>query len=374
MSKSSLDELTQRAIDMARNAPADPFTSLAPKEALTTKIPDLDLFDDTEKSADELKELAEETEALAMNVDGISNSEGATASTSKGYISLATSNGFAQSYNSSNFSLSLSVIAGEGTEMERDYAYSSKRHFADLQNPEEIAKEATERALKRINPRKAETCQVPVVFSTRVSRTLLGHFASAINGASIARGTSFLKDMMNKQVFADGINIVDDPHILRGPSSRPFDGEGLANESLTFIKDGVLQDWILDRTSAKQLNLQSNGRAARGTSSPPSPSSSNIYIAAGTQSPEDMISDIQNGFYVTELIGMGVNGITGDYSRGAAGFWIENGEITYPVNEITIASNLKDMYLNMQAADDLTIKYGTDSPTLLIEQMMIAGS
>ena len=375
MSDATLDELVKRSLDMAKNTPEDPYSGLADKSLLALdNLPELDLCDARDLDEETLKNIAAEAEAHALETEGITNSEGAGASTTKAHIILANSDGFVGDYRSSNFGCSISVIAGEGTSMERDYAWTSKRHFEDMESPYKIAKEAAERTLKKLNPRKADTCEIPVVYDPRVSRTLIGHLAGAVNGAGIARGTSFLLDMMEKEVFPENINIIDNPHILRGPSSRPFDGEGVRNSPLDIISNGMLKNWILDSTSARQLNLTSNGRATRGTSSPPSPSTSNLYMEAGTVSAKDLISDIKDGFYVTELIGNSVNGITGDYSRGASGFWIENGALTYPVNEITIAGNLKDMYMNMTAADDLEIRYGTDAPTLRIEKMMLAGS
>lgn len=375
MSEDAMNELVSRALEMARNTPEDPYSGLADKDLLALdNHPDLDLCDNCELDEETLKNIAAEAEAHALETTGITNSEGANTSTSKGAITLANSDGFVGHYSSSNFGCSVSVIAGEGTGMERDYAWSSRRHFEDLDSPYKIAQEAAERTLKKLNPRKAQSCEIPVIFDPRVSRTLIGHLASAINGSSIARGTSFLLEMMEKQIFADNINIVDNPHILRGPSSRPFDGEGVRNAPLDIISGGILQSWILDSTSARQLDLVSNGRASRGTSSPPSPSTSNLYLEAGEVSVKDLISDIKDGFYVTEMIGSSVNGITGDYSRGASGFWIENGELSYPVNEITVAGNLKDMFMNLTAANDLEIKYGTDAPTVRIDKMMLAGS
>ncbi len=376
ISHSVLDQLVARAVDMANNAPEDPYAGLADPELLALKpedIPDLDLYDDTEKTTDELKQLAQTTEDVAMGVSGITNSEGASASFSRGLIATANSNGFGGSYPSSHFSLSISVIAGADETMERDYAYSAKRHFTDLRDPGSIGQEAAEKALRRLGARKAGTCQAPVIFDPRVSRSLLGHLAGAINGQSIARGTSFLKDMMGQQIFSEGISVIDDPHILRGPSSKPFDGEGCRNGRLDIVEGGLLKCWTLDSASARQLGLSSNGRASRGTAGPPSPASTNFYMAKGDCSPEELMQDIKSGLYVTDLIGMGVNGITGDYSRGAGGFWIEDGKIAFPVNEITIAGNLKTMFMNMRAADDLVIKYGTDAPTVRIDGMMIAG-
>jgi PmbA protein len=375
MSKDTLDELVSRAIEMAKNTPEDPYCGLADKSMLAMdKLPELDLFDNYIIDEETLKNMAAEAEAFALEIKGITNSEGANSSATKGHITIANSDGFTGHYPSSNFGSSISVIAGEGTTMERDYAWTSKRHFEDLESPYKIAKEAAERTIKKLNPRKAKTGEISVVYDPRVSRSLIGHLAGAINGSSITRGTSFLLEMMEKQVFSSDITIIDNPHIIRGPSSKPFDGEGVRNGNMDIIKQGVLKNWVLDSTSARQLKLTSNGRASRGTTSPPSPTTSNLYMEAGKIKPKDLISDIKQGFYVTELIGSSVNGITGDYSRGASGFWIENGLLTYPVNEITIAGNLKTIYMNMTAADDLEIRYGTDAPTVRIDKMMLAGN
>ncbi|MCP5382387.1 MAG: TldD/PmbA family protein [Kordiimonadaceae bacterium] len=375
MSDQTLEELVSRAIDMARNTPEDPYCGLADKKLLALdNIPELDLYDSHELDEETLKNIAAEAEAHALDIQGITNSEGAGASATKGAITLANTDGFVGHYKSSNFGCSISVIAGSGTAMERDYAWTSRRHFEDMESPYKIAREAAERTLKKLNPKKVKSCEIPVVYDPRVSRTLVGHLASAINGASIARKTSFLLELMGNQIFPKNINITDNPHILRGPSSRPFDGEGVRNAPLEIISNGVLKSWILDSSSARQLGLASNGRAGRGTSSPPSPSTSNLFMDAGKISVEDLIGEIKNGFYVTELIGSSVNGITGDYSRGASGFWIENGKLSYPVNEITIAGNLKKMFMNLTAADDLEIKYGTDAPTVRIDKMMLAGN
>jgi PmbA protein len=258
--------------------------------------------------------------------------------------------------------------------MERDYAYSSTRHRADLESPETIGRRAATRAVERLNPRKVSTQTVPIIFDPRVSASLVGHFAGAISGTSIARGVSFLKDHLGKSIFPSEISIIDDPHRGRGLRSKPFDGEGVKNSRQSLIQEGVLQTWILDSASARQLGLDTTGHAARGTGGPPGPSATNLYMEAGKQSPQELMADIKNGFYVTELIGQGVNGVTGDYSRGAAGFWIENGEIAFPVSEITIAGNLKDMYQNLIPANDLEFRYGTNAPTLRVEGMTIAGA
>ncbi len=372
-STKALDELVERAIAMARVVPEDGFAGIADPEQLARSWPDLDICDSEEPSSETLIERARIAEEAALAVQGVTNSEGADAGWSRSTIAIAASNGFAGTYGVSRQSLSASVIVGTGTGMERDYDYDSKVYGADLRDAAEIGREAGERAVRRLNPRRVKSCKVPVVFDPRVSRGLLGHLTGAISGPSIARGTSFLKDKMGQHIFAPSITIVDDPHVKRGLRSRPFDAEGVEVKRRTLIEDGVLTTWLLDLRSARQLGLQTTGHAARGTSGPPGPAPANVYMAAGKRSRADLLAEIKDGFYLTDLMGMGVNGVTGDYSRGAGGFWIENGQIAYPVNEITIAGNLKDMFLNMEAADDLELRFGMDAPTVRIDGMTIAG-
>ena len=358
---------------MAKAVPEDPYCGIADPDQLATEIHDIDSFDPSEPSAETLVDWANRAEEAARAIDGITNSEGAEAGWGQATVSVAATNGFAQTYSGSHYSLSASVLAGEGTAMERDYDYTGAVYAEDLMSPEEIGRSAGEKAVKRLNPQKAETAQVSVIYDPRVSRGIVGHLASAINGSSIARDTSFLKDQMDQQIFGDNINIYDDPHRPRGLRSKPFDGEGVANQKRKIIDGGTLTTWILDLRSSRQLGLETTGHASRGTGSPPSPSATNVYLEPGSQSPTELMSDIKAGLYVNELIGMGINGLTGDYSRGAAGFWIENGELTYPVSEITIAGNLKDMFRNLTPADDLEFRYGVDAPTLRIDGMTLAG-
>ncbi|TCS60629.1 TldD/PmbA family protein [Varunaivibrio sulfuroxidans] len=369
----ALDALVERAVAMARSAPADPFGGIADPAQLATNFPDFDMCDAIEPDSDLLLRWTGEAEDAARAVKGVSNSEGAEAGWGKSAIAVAASNGFARAYERSSFSLSVSVLAGEGTAMERDYDYTTAVHAEDLKSPTEIGRGAGEKAVRRLNPRKVKSGTFPVIFDPRVSRTILGHFSGAINGAAVARGTSFLKDKMDAPVFAKGVQIIDDPHRRRGLRSAAFDDEGVATSRRALIDDGRLTSWLLDLRSARQLGLASTGHASRGVSSPPSPSSHNLYMAAGSQSPAELIGEITSGLYVTELIGFGVNAITGDYSRGAGGFWIENGVIAYPVGEITIAGNLKDMFMQATPADDLEFRYGSDCPTLRIDAMTVAG-
>ncbi|MGH6929519.1 MAG: TldD/PmbA family protein, partial [Dongiaceae bacterium] len=260
-----------------------------------------------------------------------------------------------------------------GTAMERDYEHASAVYGGDLDDAAAVGRRAGEKTVKRLHPRKVATAKVPILFDPRISRSLLGHLGSAINGAAIARGTSFLKDKLGRRIFPANVTIIDDPHRPRGLNSKPFDGEGIANRKRAIVENGVLTTWVLDLRSARQLGLKSTGHAARGTSSPPSPSLTNLHMTAGRMSPKEMIGGIPSGFYVTELMGMGVNGVTGDYSRGAAGFWIEHGELAYPVSEVTIAGNLNDMFLNLTPANDLKFRYGTDAPTIRLDGMTVAG-
>jgi PmbA protein len=374
LSSNALESLPARAVAMARLAPEDKYARLAPRERLARDIPALDLEDTAEPSADRLIELAKTVEGAAMAVKGVSNSEGGGAGYARSAITLATSEGFSGHYAGTSHEIGVAVLAGEGTAMERDYDSASARHGADMDSAEAVGRRAGARAVARLNPRKVKSQAVPVIFDPRVSLGLVGHFANAISGASIARGVSFLKEKMGQAVFAPGINITDDPHRLRGLRSKPFDGEGVANARRRLIENGVLTIWLLDCASAAQLGLETTGHAARGTGGPPMPAPTNLYMEAGTLSPTALMADIREGFYVTELMGMGVNGVTGDYSRGATGFWIEKGEIAYPVSEVTIAGNLKDMFLHLTPADDLVFRHGTNAPTLRVEGMTLAGS
>ena len=321
-SPEALDELCERAVAMARAVPEDPYCGLAKPDQLAKNFPDVDSCDSFEPDADHLSDLANRTEQAAMAVDGVTNSEGGSAGWGMNTVAMAASNGFARAYSNSSHSLSASVLAGVGTDMERDYDYTAAVYASDMDSPETIGKSAGEKAVKRLNPQKVETAAVPLIFDTRVSKSLVGHLSSAVNGSSIARGTSFLKDKMGERIFPEGINIIDDPLRQRGLKSRPFDGEGIATGRMNLIEDGVLKTWVLDLRSARQLGLQTTGHASRGTSSPPSPSASNLYLEPGDVSPEDLMADIKQGFYVNELIGFGINGVTGDYSRGASGVWI----------------------------------------------------
>ncbi len=374
VSAEALGELVERALAMADAVPEDPFCGLPGGEMLARDTQDLDLCDPHEPSPEALVERAAAAEDAARAVAGITNSEGAEAGWGRGVVALVASNGFAGSYASSQHSVSVSVIAGAGTAMERDYDYASARFAADLASPESVGRGAGERATKRLNPRKAPSAQVPVIYEPRVARGLLSHFASAISGPAIARGTSFLKDRLGEPVFAPGVTITDDPGRTRGLRSKPFDGEGVATRRRAIIADGTLTTWLLDQRSARQLGLDPTGHASRGASSPPSPRPTNLFLEAGTRPPAALMADVGSGFYVTELIGMGVNGITGDYSRGAAGFWIEDGEIAYPVSEVTVAGNLKDMFRTLTPADDLVLRYGIDAPTLRVDGMTVAGA
>ncbi|AVA20481.1 TldD/PmbA family protein [Rhizobium sp. LEGMi198b] len=369
-----LQALAERAVAMAKVSPEDPFACLADEADLAKTYPDLELFDPTEVSSVQLREAALAMEEAALAVPGVSNSSGAGASAGMGGMVLATSHGFAGHYMGSRFSRSVSVIAGEGTGMERDYDFDSRLYFAELDAAEDIGRRAGERVVKRINPRQVPTGKdVTVVFDPRVARGFVGHIAGAINGASVARKTSFLRDKMGEQVLKAGLSITDDPLIVRGPASRPFDGEGVSGKRLVMIEDGVLKHWFLSTSAAREIGgLRTNGRGARGGTAV-SPSSTNLALEPGDISPEELIRNVGNGFYVTELIGHGVNMITGEYSRGATGFWIENGELTFPVSEVTIASNLKDMFMRLTPANDIDRDFGVAAPTLAIEGMTLAG-
>jgi PmbA protein len=367
-------ELAARAVAMARAAPEDKFAGLAEPGQLAQQFPDLDLIDRNLPTVQELESVARAAEQAGLAVKGVAKSGGASASAGIGGMVLVTSHGFHGAYLGSRHGVSMMAIAGEGTGMERDYDYSSALHAADLEAPEHIGRRAGERAVARLNPRKVSTRKVPVVFEPRVANSLVSHLASAANGASVARKTSFLRDKMGAKLFADGVAIIDDPLRVRGLRSRPFDGEGVATRRMALVEDGVLRSWLLDCATARELGLATTGHAQRGVSSVPSPGPSNLHLAAGSLSGDDLIADVKDGFYVTDLIGMGVNMVTGDYSRGASGFWIENGRRSYAVSEVTIAGNLTDIFRTLTPANDLEFRYGTNAPTVRLEGLTVAGS
>jgi PmbA protein len=365
--------LAARAVAMARAAPEDKFAGLADANLLAHDFPDLELIDPDLPTVGELEAQARAAEQAALSVKGVSKSGGASASAGIGGMVLVTSHGFRGAYLGSSHGVSMTAIAGEGTGMERDYDYSSVRHAADLENPEKIGLSAAARAVARLNPRKVTTRKVPVVFDPRTAGSLVSHLASAVNGASVARKTSFLRDKMGAKLFADGIRIVDDPLRKRGLRSHPFDGEGVAGKKLALIDDGVLRSWLLDCATARELGLMTTGHAHRGASSVPSPGPSNLHLEPGRLTPDALIADITDGFYITDLIGSGANMVTGDYSRGASGFWIEKGKRTYPVSEVTIAGHLLEIFRTMTPASDLEFRYGTNAPTLRVEGLTVAG-
>jgi len=365
--------LAERAVAMARVVPEDPYAALA-EEARYVDAGPLDLYDGSEPSAEDLIARAAEAEEAALAVPGVTNSEGAEAGFGLAEIVLVTSAGFAGRFQRSSHSISVTALAGSGTGMERDYDYSSAVHLADLEDAAGLGHTAGEKAVRRLNPTRPRTAKLPVVFDPRVASSLLGHLSGAINGASVARGTTFLREKLGQRIFAPGIDIVDDPLRVRGLRSRPFDGEGVPTAQRLLVADGVLTTWLLDSRSARQLGLKTTGSAQRGVGGPPGPGVSNLYLRPGNLTPAELMSDIKEGIYITELIGMGVNGITGDYSRGAAGFMIRNGALAEPVAEITVAGTLPEMFAHLIPANDLRFRRGTDAPTIRVEGMTLAGA
>ena len=368
-SEAALKEVATRAIEMAKITPKDEFGMIADSKTLelfplNTSVT-IDSYDQNEPDINLIRSRASEVEDVALNVNGITNSDGADASWGEGETLLMTSNGFFGHSKRSNHSVSVVVIAEKDGKMERDYDYSSKVYGEDLKKPELIGLKAAENTLARMGAIKPVTGKYPVVFGPRVARSISGHISSAIQGSAIARKTSFLKDMMNKQIANSSINMIDDPFLKRGLGSRLFDREGLGCSKRLMIKDGILQGWFLDLASAKQLNMQPTGNA-NGTS--------NFMIMPGDITPENLIKGISDGFYVTDMIGSSVSMVTGDYSRGASGFWIKNGQLSYPISEATIAGNLKEMFLTLKPANDVDLSYSVTSPTLLIDGMTIAGN
>ena len=375
LSDEALTALVERAAAMAREAPEDPYAGLAPEDRLMRDHgPDVEGDDGRDPLPTELKQLALEIEAAARGVEGVTNSEGAGVSAGRSIVALATSHGFCRGYNTSGYSGSASVIAGSGGGMQRDYASHNVRHFEDLDDAVTIGAEAGRRAVARLNPGKLSSGTMPVVFDPRVGSSLVGHLIGAINGAAIARKTSFLLGREGDPVFGEGITIRDDPHRPRGLRSKPFDGEGLATRPRNIVERGRVTGWLLDSASARQLGLEPTGHATRGVGGSPGISATNVDLLPGTMSKAELIGDIKLGVYLTELIGQGVNGVTGDYSRGASGYIIENGEITTPVAEITVAGNLIDMFRELVAASDLEHRRAVNVPTLRVEGMTVAGA
>jgi PmbA protein len=360
---------------MAREAPEDPFAGLAPPELLANRdLPDIQSVDQQSADPQVLRERALKAEHAALAVPGVTNSSGASAGNSAGTMALAISTGFSGAYRTTGHSCSVGVIAGEGSSMQRDHAWHGTRHLEDLDAPEDLGRRAGERATARLSPSKPKPGRYPVLFDPRVAGSLLGHFSGAINGASVARKSSFLQDKLGEQVFASGIRIVDDPLRLRGLRSRPFDGEGLPVGRTALVEDGTLMTWLADSAAARQLGLAPTGHAVRGASGPPGAGPSNLYIEAGSRSRDALLGAFPQAVLITELIGQGVNGVTGDYSRGAAGFMIRDGVLAEPVAEITIASNLSDMFATLEPGSDLEFRYGVDSPTLLVPEMTVAAA
>jgi PmbA protein len=366
--------LAERAVAMARVVPEDPHAGLAECAAPPDDAAALELDDPAEPDADALIARAAAAEEAALAVSGVTNSEGAEAGYGRTVLALATSAGFAGRFARSSHSVSASVLAGSGTGMQRDYDYATSVHLADLDDAARIGRCAGERAVARLNPARPKTGKIPVLYDPRVAGSLVSHFASSINGASVARGTSFLKDRMGQRVFAAGMTVVDDPRRRRGLRSRTFDGEGVPTGARNLVEDGVLMTWLLDSRSARQLGLRSTGHASRGTGGPPSPAPSNLYLQPGRLSPAELMADIKEGIYVTELIGMGINMVTGDYSRGAAGFMIRDGALAEPVAEVTIAGTMPEMFAALVPANDLVFRRGTDAPTIRVDGMTLAGA
>ena len=374
-SDEALGELVRRALAMASEAPEDPYAGLAPAELIAHgPFPDIDSEDGTEDDPRDLRARALAAEDAALAVAGITNSGGSSAGSSCNVMALATSTGFLGGYRSTGTSNSVSVIAGEGSTMQRDHAWHSARHLSDLDAPDELGRLAGSRAVAKLNPARPRPGKYPVLFDPRVAGSLLTHFAAAITGGAVARKASFLLDMLEQKIFAQGIRIVDDPLRKRGVRSRPFDGEGLAVHRMDLVADGILKTWTAESASARQLGIRPTGHAVRGASGAPGAGPSNLHMEAGSRSREDLLAAFPETLLVTELIGQGINYVTGDYSRGASGFMIRNGEIAEPVAEITIASNLLDMFATLEPGSDLEFRYGINAPSLLVPEMTVAAA
>ena len=367
-------KLIERAVAMARLAPEDPYAGLAPKERLAQgPFAELDLYDSQEPSPESLEEVARAAEDAARANPKITNSDGGSASASSSHWRLVTSEGFSGVYQASAFSITASAIAGDGETMESGYDGRSARWRGDLPSAQSIGEEAGRRAAQRLGARKIDSTTAPVIFENRVAMSLISPLIGAIAGPSIARGTSFLKDKLNAQLFAKGVNIIDDPHKVRGLGSSPFDDEGVANRRWALIEDGVLTTWLMNTSSARQLGLETTGHASRGLAGAPGVSTTNLTVEPGAQSQAELIAEAGKGLLITSMFGPSLNGNTGDWSVGCSGFWFENGELAYPVAEITVAGNLIDIYGRLVPGSDLEIRGSANSPSLLVDGLAIAG-
>jgi PmbA protein len=375
LSDEAFDVLVERCLAMAREAPEDPFAGLAPSELLQDgEVPFLDGEDSQEPDPAQLRARALEAEKASLAVEGVTNSSGAGASASASTMALATSGGFSGAYRTTGHGCSAAVIAGEGATMQRDHSWHSAHHLSDLESAADIGYRAGTRAVARLNPMRPKPGKYPVLFDPRVSSTLIGHFAGAIGGSSIARKTSFLQDKLGARIFAEGVSIVDDPLRLRGLRSRPFDGEGVRVSRQELVSGGVLKTWIAESAAARQLGIAPTGHAARGVGGSPGASPSNLYLEPGKRSRAELLAAFPEAVLIIELIGQGVNPVTGDYSRGAVGFMVRGGEIAEPVAEITIASNLIDMFATLEPGSDLEFRRGVDAPTLLVPEMTVGAA
>ena len=361
--KDNLNILIEKCIETTKNTPEDEFNSLPDKDLLAQEARDLNIYDETHIENDNKIEYLNKLEASASNDKKIVNTESSFTEDKSNFI-LANSDGFCDGYKSSSFSASSVAVAKDDKSMERDYEYTHKCHLNDIQNPDELGKIAAEQAIRKLSPKKIGSEKVAIIFDKRIAKGMLNTFASAISSSAISRGTSFLKDKINQKIFSDKINILDKPDILKGLGSKNFDSEGVKIDTLNLVEQGVLKHYLIDTYNGKKLNLKSNGRCG-GTS--------NLYFDNGNIPYKDLLNHSSKSLYITETIGHGSNIVTGDYSVGATGFLIENGEFKYPISEITIAGNFKDMFQNITLANDLEFKYSTNSPTMMIEGMIVAG-
>jgi PmbA protein len=376
ISDATIAALAERAVAMAREAPEDPWAGLADPAQLAQvwDVAALELADDApEPTAQALEQDARRAEGAAMGVTGITQVE-ASAGYGRRSMHLAQSNGFDGGYARTSRSFSAVAFTGEGTGMERDWAAESRVFQSDLPAPEEAGRLAAERALQRLGARKPRTGAYPVLYDERVASSLIGHLLSAANGSAIARGASWARDLLGAQVLPATMSIIEDPHRPRISASRPFDAEGLATRRRLIVENGILTGWTLDLATARKLGMESTASASRGTSAPPSPGTSNIDLTPGTASRDDLIAAMGTGLLITSLIGSSINATTGDYSRGASGFWVENGQITHAVNEVTVAGNLRDMLMRLTAANDARAHLSTRVPSLLVEGLTLAGA